>query len=51
MAKKITMPFSSAGILTTGADVKSGGIEVTPMQVVAATVILVIVVKLAHVLM
>lgn len=45
--EKVSMPMTSAGILGMGADVKISGIEMDPRNVIIATLVLVIIVKVA----
>lgn len=45
--ERITMPMSSAGILGMSADMEISGIKIDPRAVIVATVIFVLIVKVA----
>jgi preprotein translocase subunit Sec61beta len=47
--EKVSMPMTSAGIVGFSPDIKIAGLEIEPKMLIIATVILVVVVKLATV--
>lgn len=47
--EKVSMPMTSAGIVGFSPDIKIAGMEIEPKMLIVATVVLVLIVKLASV--
>ncbi len=45
MAKKVAMPLSSAGIISSSSDVDTGSFKIEPIQLVIAIVVLTLIIK------